>query len=239
MIISATDIKNNFGKYLQLLWQEDIIVTRSGKPVAKITKLEDWDFESIVAEHGVAYNYQGKRMSFDEFLEMYEKSNERYEYIDGEVYLLASPKSTHQQIIGNIYTIFRSWFGGKKCRPYLSPFDVKIVKNGKHMNMVQPDVLVICDPENMNDKDKYEGVPALVVEVMSESSVRHDLVRKLDLYLNSGVQEYWIVNYKNKEVSVYQFKDNRIENMKQFVRDDTAKSFIFKGLDVGLPEIFA
>lgn len=78
--------------------------------------------------------------------------------------------------------------------PYISPFDVVLVKGEKNMNLVQPDILVICDLENRNEKDRYTGIPSLVVEVLSDSTSRMDFVRKLNLHMDTDVSEYWIVN---------------------------------------------
>lgn len=135
--------------------------------------------------------------------------------------------------------LLRSWFQGKKCAPYLSPFDVTLQKGDNDINVVQPDLLVICDPESRNEKDKYTGIPLLVVEVLSESSACMDLISKLDLYMSSGVQEYWIVNLLNKEVMVYFFRENDIRKMKVSVKEDIVRSFVFEGLSLEMREIFA
>lgn len=239
MIVKATDIKNNFGKYIKLLDKEDIIVTKNGTPVAKISKHEDWNDAGKVCEQIAAYGYNGKKISYEEFIKMYERSDDRYEYIDGEVYLLASPKITHQRVVGNLYTSLRLWFDGKKCMPFLSPFDVKLKKAEDNINVVQPDLLVICDPDNRDEQDKYTGIPSLVIEVLSDTSARIDLVKKLDLYIQAGIQEYWIVNYFSREVIVYRFKDRDIANIKSFVKEDAVQSFIFDGLTIELKDIFA
>lgn len=238
MIVKATEIKNSFGKYIKLLDKEDIIVIKNGTPVARMVKYECWDEGGRVSEKAVAYGYGGKKMSYEEFIEMYENTDERFEYIDGEAYFLTSPKVTHQRILGNMHIIFCSWFKGKTCMPYLAPFDVTLKKSESNINVVQPDLLVICDPDNTNEKDKYTGVPSLVVEILSESTSRIDLVKKMDLYINTAVNEYWIVNYFNREVTVYEFKDKDIVNMKVYVRDDVVKSFIFDGLAANMSEIF-
>lgn len=239
MIVKSTDIKNNFGKYLKILDDENIIITRNGTPVARIEKYEKYHSPAKISENAAVYNYDGHRMTYEEFMEFYENTEDRYEYIDSEVYLLASPQITHQQVLGNLYILLHQWFAGKKCRPYLSPFDVTLKKEKNNINVVQPDILVICDPDNRNDKDKYTGVPSLVIEILSDSTRRKDLIKKLDLYMQSGVKEYWVVDYTNREATVYAFDNCDISNMKSFVRDDILKSFIFDGLALNLLEIFA
>jgi len=240
MVVNSTEIKNNFGKYLKLLEKEDIIVTRNGSPVARITRHNDWKNIDSFSEQAAKYecNYDSIKMTFEEFMEMREKTEDRYEYIDGMAFYVASPVITHQRILGNLYTIFRLWFKGKKCMPYLSPFDVILKKGENNMNLVQPDMLVVCDNENKNDKDRYTGIPTLVIEIISRSSTRMDLVKKLDLYMQTGVKEYWIVNYFNKEVIVYLFNDNSIENFKVYSNAGNVESLTFNSLTADIMEIF-
>lgn len=240
MIVKSTEIKNNFGKYLKLLEKEDIIVTKSGSPVARLTKHNDWKDADRICEEAIEYgtNYDGIKMTYEEFLEMREKTDDRYEYIDGMAYYIASPVITHQRILGNLYTIFRSWLKGKKCMPFFAPFDVVLKKGENNMNLVQPDMLIAYDNENKNDKDRYTGIPSLVIEVLSNSSRRMDLVRKLNLYMQTGVKEYWIVNYFSKEVIVYQFTGSDIENFKVYSNEGKVKSFIFEGFDADMLDIF-
>ncbi len=246
MIIKATDVKNNFGKYIGLLDKEDIIVTKNGTPVARITKQVDWDTGSRVGEEAEEYRYEGS-MTYEEFLELSEKSNDRLEFIDGEVYLLGSPLVSHQIVVGNLYAAFRKWFKGKGCMPFVSPFDVTLKRGKKNFNVVQPDIIVICDMDKRNEEDKYMGTPSLVVEILSKSSRRMDLARKLDLYMATGIKEYWVVNCKKREVLVYTFKDKDIEEMIVYSGNNEnksgedarmVKSIIFEGLDVKMDDIF-
>ncbi|WP_207447761.1 Uma2 family endonuclease [Bacillus sp. SD088] len=66
--------------------------------------------------------------------------------------------------------------------------------------------MVICDlDDHINESDYYMGVPSLVVEVLSESTRSKDMVKKLDLYMETGVKEYWIVNPFNRDVTIYYF----------------------------------
>jgi len=69
--------------------------------------------------------------------------------------------------------------------------------------------VVICDEEKVNEDGKYEGIPTLIVEVLSPSSKGKDMVTKLSLYMKSDVPEYWIVNPENRSILQYFFSDNR------------------------------
>jgi prevent-host-death family protein len=239
MIVNSTDLKNNLGKYLQLSAREEIIITSNGRKIAKLSAYEDLESTGHVKERAAIYDVWPRKASYEEFLELTENTEERYEYIDGEIYFLASPKTIHQRILGELHIIFYNWFQGKKCRTMLAPYDITLKRNQKNINIVQPDLMIICDlEENLNEKDYYMGVPALVVEIISESTLGKDLIKKLDLYMATGVKEYWIINPLNREVSVYWFEDNNISKNTTYKDREIAISYCFTGLEAGLERIF-
>lgn len=238
MEITSTEAQNNFGRYLKLAQFEDIVVTKNGKKAVVIKSYEDpEDHASSVGEGAEKYDWKNEQISYDDFLKLAEESENRYEYIDGEVYLLASPSYDHQTIIVELINVFYNWFNGKKCKPLTAPFDVTLTKDGKK-NVVQPDIIVICDTENINERGRYTGIPAMVVEVLSDSTRQKDMMKKLDLYFHSGIQEYWIVNPFRHEVYVYCFKDEDIEEFNVYKGTETAQSIIFEGLEIHLKEMF-
>lgn len=242
MKINSTEIQNNFGKYLMLAANEDIIVTRNGLEIAKLTAIRNEagnPANELVKEKAAEYSYGGRKASYEEFLKLSENSEERYEYIDGEIYLLSSPKTRHQIALAELFVIFHNWFQGKKCTPFVAPYDITLKRSPENINVVQPDIMVICDlEEKLNDKDYYMGTPTLVVEILSAGTRRMDLIKKLDLYMSCGVEEYWIVNPLSQEVTVYLFKDNDISNNVTFKKSDIVESFIFPGLTAEMERIF-
>lgn len=216
MIVHSTDLKTNLGKYLNLVATEDIIILKSGKPVAKMIPCDDWSRADVLREGIPDYNYNGQFMSYEAFTEMNEKSEARYEYIDGQVYYLASPNFTHQRILGNLHILMHTYFKGKSCQPFLSPFDVTLKRSITLFSVVQPDLLVICDLDNRNEKDRYLGTPALVVEIISPNTSKKDLIKKLDLYMSTGVDEYWLINPEEKLVIIYTFISKEIASLRTF-----------------------
>ncbi len=62
---------------------------------------------------------------------------------------------------------------------------------------------------------------------------------KLNLYMKSGVLEYWVVDPESKSVSQYTFSEERdIKDLTGFQEGDTIKSTVFEGLEVQLGDIF-
>lgn len=234
MIVNSTELQNNFGKYLMLAGREDIIVTRNGIPLAKLTGLDEGDTAREKAEA-----YPQGTVSYEQFLEMTRNSEDRYELIDGEMYLLASPKIAHQYSLTEIFGQFYTWFRGKDCMVFTAPNDITLSRQPDNVNVVQPDLMVICDlDEKMADDGYYAGIPVLVVEIISESTRSKDMVKKLGLYMDCGIQEYWVANPLNREVEIYQFKDKEIQDSKTYKNKETAESGIFPGLAVAVDSLF-
>ena len=236
MIVSSTEVQNNFGKYLSMLEKEDVIITKNGKKVGCLSSYQE-NSDYVVGEKKFNYSYDGKKISYEEFLEIAQDSDNRHEYLNGKIYLLASPKVNHQKIVMVLSSIFFNYFNKKNCFPFSSPLDVTLYKKNKP-NVVQPDLLVICDQENIKEDDSYEGIPSLVVEVLSKSTMSKDLIEKLNIYMAGGVGEYWIVNPFSKEVSIYFFKEKEIAESITYKKKEKARSLLFSDLKVDLADIF-
>lgn len=88
MIISSTEVQNNFGKYLMMAAKEDIIITKNGNVVARLTTAQgsSKSLSHQVSEKADSYGYGGRKATYEEFLELTEGTDDRYEYIDGEIY---------------------------------------------------------------------------------------------------------------------------------------------------------
>ncbi|MDI6704894.1 MAG: type II toxin-antitoxin system Phd/YefM family antitoxin [Bacillota bacterium] len=242
MRINTTDLQNAFGKYLSLVEKEDIIITKNGKSVAKLIRYNEPDF-FLVHEESLKYK-STRKISYEEYMALVDSSDQRYELIDGEVYLLASPRFNHQVVVNEIAWHFYNYFRGKPCRSLTAPLDVRLfgyaTKFEEDPNVVQPDIVVICDQDKVNEDNKYEGIPTLIVEVLSPSTKGKDMVAKLSLYMKSGVSEYWIVNLENKSILQYSFSQERdIEGLTSLREGDTIKSTAFEGLEIPLRDIFA
>jgi prevent-host-death family protein len=243
VVITATEFKQNFGKYLDLVErQNDVVITKNGNKVARLTPyVTDIEQYFTVKENALDYQHGGKKVSYEEFMEIYEKSTLRMELINGEIYLLASPSIGHQEILGRLYLIFSAYFKGKKCRVFLAPFDVHFRK--KEINepdVMQPDLLVACDLEdNVTSKGRYMGTPTLVIEILSDSTRSKDMIDKLNTYRLSGVKEYWIIDQRQANVMVYDFDNYEIDKYRIFEKEDFARSLAFDGLVAEVASLFA
>jgi prevent-host-death family protein len=236
MRVSSTDLQKNLDQYLrEVTKNEPLTITQHGKVVASIVSCSD---ELHLGEGEAAYQTEPGYVSYQAYLELTEKSEERFELIDGELYLLASPAYAHQSSLSELFGTFYSWFKGKSCRPLFAPFDVTLIKSETNINVVQPDILVICDTEKIDANGKYRGVPTLVVEVLSPSTRNKDMTKKLNLYQQTGVREYWLIDPDQRTAHQYVFADQSITMQKTYVGDTILQSACFPGLSVKLKELF-
>ena len=130
MIVSSTEVQNNFGRYLMLAAKESITITKNGVAVAQLISLlndTNENVEDLIAETRLTskYIYGGKEASYEEYLELTENSEDRYEYIDGEIYFLASPKTIHQNTLQELYIKFYNYFQDKDYKAMISPYDIE------------------------------------------------------------------------------------------------------------------
>lgn len=142
-------------------------------------------------------------------LEQYEAlpENRRVEVFEGVVYDMASPSQIHQSISMQLSTVINNYILRQKgaCSIFSAPFNVKL--SDKPLTIVQPDIMVICD-KNMLDDKRCNGAPDFIIEIVSPGNPADDYIRKLYYYKNYGVREYWIVDPRRKMVTVNYFEKN-------------------------------
>ena len=95
-----------------------------------------------------------------------------------------------------------------RCKIYPAPFAVKLFNDEK--NVVEPDISVICDRNKLTDRG-CTGAPDWIIEIVSPSNSSHDYILKLNLYANTGVREYWIVDPYKERIFVYHLEQDHFE----------------------------
>ena len=166
--------------------------------------------------------------------------DERVELIKGKIVKMASAPSTkHQKTSVNLTGLFYNVFNKLPCNVFSAPFDVRLpIRNHKKKDtVVQPDLCVICDESKLDDAG-CNGVPDLIIEILSPSNTKHDLKTKFDLYEEVGVPEYWIVNPWDKTVLVYHLQNKVYIGSKFYTEGESVSSVIFTYLKVSVDDIF-
>ena len=171
-----------------------------------------------------------KTYTYKEYLTWPE--GEGWEIIDGTAYdMTPAPKVKHQNIAGNLYIKIKTHIDNP-CYTGISPIDVIF----DEQNVVQPDVLVVCDRSKITE-DNIKGAPDLIAEVISESTEVKDRREKKNLYERFGVREYILVFPEREYVERYCLKEGKYGGPEIFNWDEVLKLTVF-ALDIHLWEIF-
>ena len=167
--------------------------------------------------------------------------DERWELIDGVPYAMApAPSVGHQSVIGEIFRQLSNFLQGHPCRVFVAPVDVRLNADDADDTVVQPDVLVVCD-ESKFDKDGKGiiGAPDFIIEVLSPSSAKRDLIIKKKLYGEYSVREYWAVDPETKAVMTYAHMDGIGYVSRSYGEQDTAVPVeILDGCTIDLTKVF-
>lgn len=166
--------------------------------------------------------------------------SERVELIKGFILKMSpAPSRKHQTISQNLNYKIYSYFENKNCSVYVAPFDVRlpVASAQKNSTVVQPDLCIICDQNKLDDKG-CDGAPDLIIEILSPHNSKHDVDTKFNLYQESGVKEYWIVEPEERIVLVYTLKDNKYIGLKPFSETETIKSPLFPEMKITVEAIF-
>jgi Uma2 family endonuclease len=119
-------------------------------------------------------------VSVQDYLEAELDSQIKHEYLGGVVYAMSGARNVHTLVASNILAVLWSRLRGTACRALNSDTKIRIRLPG-HTRFYYPDVSVVCRPNPPNDA--YQDEPTVVVEVLSESTRRTDVVEKKDAYL--------------------------------------------------------
>jgi len=132
----------------------------------------------------------------------------RYEVLDGEVLVTPSPGTGHQRIAGRLWSRLDAYVRGHGLGEVFWDLDVLFVTG----QFLRPDMVFVPNAQRHLLTDcGVEGVPGLVVEVVSPSSVRIDRVKKPARYADFGVPEYWAVDPERRAVLVWDFESGAAE----------------------------
>ena len=184
-------------------------------------------------------------ITIDEYNKLRENSESRLEYIDGIVFMTPSPSTKHQRISSRLHAKLFNFLEGKECEVFPAPFDVELrttdddkVDQTEKTKVVIPDLSVICDKTKLGE-NKYVGSPELIIEIISPSNQAHDLVKKLNLYMQYRVKEYWIVNPLLNTVQIYVLNEEGQYHQVEVLKETgIAHSEVLKGFSMNIEELY-
>ena len=121
----------------------------------------------------VSAAHPDRRLTYDDFLLFPEGDGLRHEIIDGVHYVTAAPNMRHQDLVGRLYLAIGNFLATHPGvgRIFLSPVDVVFTRH----DVVEPDLVFVAgDQTHIMTDANIQGAPALVVEILSQSTRRRD-----------------------------------------------------------------
>jgi Uma2 family endonuclease len=183
-------------------------------------------------------NTRLKRLTIDDLDAMPVDDGNRYEIIEGELFVSTSPGLPHQRVSVNLILLIGLFLETNPIGELVhTPGLVLSEYSG-----VSPDIVVFLNEQRdtIITGARLTGPPALVVEILSPGSanIRRDRVSKLHLYAKHQVPEYWIVDPKNFTVEKYG-RQGAFLSLVQTLRDDEELSTAaLPGFSCRLSQIF-
>lgn len=195
------------------------------------------DKKSVAEEPSFSY---GGKYSYADYLSW--EIDEMVEIIKGKVFKwTTAPSRIHQKVISKLSFAFHNIVKNKSCDLYFAPFDVRFpdtsIRNEDIFTVVQPDISIICDKSKLDDAGCI-GAPDLIVEVLSKGDNRKDLHHKYNVYLESGVKEYWIILPYSQALLIYTLKDGKYIPSRLFCQGHVVKSSVLEGFELDMEEFF-
>src|SRR3989304_674229 len=103
----------------------------------------------------------------------------------------------------------------------------------------QPDIVFIkSENQSIIGKNAIQGVPDLIVEIVSPSSTFYDTIEKKDIYRKYGVKEYWIIFPDEKVIEVLSLEKGEYLQFCKSKKEGIVKSKILEGLEIDSKDVF-
>lgn len=174
-----------------------------------------------------------------EDLDLFPDDGNRYELIEGELFVSRAPRLGHQVVVGNAFS---------KIRMFLDEHPIGLVVYGpgvifSQFSGVIPDLVFISNEQRgeIASGDKVTGAPALVIEILSPGAdnARRDRIAKRQLYAKYGVKEYWIVDPESRTIEVYILAGEMLELATVFTDQDEITSSVLPGFSCRVADILS
>jgi Uma2 family endonuclease len=160
-----------------------------------------------------------------------------FQLINYDLIMSPSPIPLHQQIVfalSEVIVLYNIKIGRKGQWMY-APADVKFDEG----NILQPDILYIAEERKSElIKERIEGAPDLVMEILSPSTAYYDLRQKKNIYEKYGVKEYVIIDPIEQSAELYALKDGIYYLHQKAQNNEQLNSVLLQGFSIDLSKLF-
>jgi len=160
-----------------------------------------------------------------------------FQLINYDLVMSPSPLPFHQAISVRLVQMLSNFLDSKNDNGFLAhaPADVKFDDG----NVLQPDILYVSEERKAEIvKDRIEGAPDLVIEILSPSNAYYDLKQKKDVYEKYGVKEYIIVDPIAQDIELYILQDGAYHLHQKAQKNELLNSVLLAGFSIEGEKIF-
>jgi len=178
-----------------------------------------------------------KRIPPEEYLALERKSSLKSEYFNGEVFAMGGASPSHALIVTNIVSELRGQLKKRPCVVYSTDLRVKVAPTGLY---TYPDVVVVCGKALFDDDQKDTLLnPALIVEVLSESTKDYDRGGKFEHYRTvESFKEYVLVAQDKHHVEHFVRQPDRRWLLSETNRIEDTLDLTSIGCRLALAEVY-
>ncbi|MHB8879399.1 MAG: Uma2 family endonuclease [Myxococcaceae bacterium] len=175
------------------------------------------------------------KLTVDEYMEL-PNDGKRYQILDGELDVTPAPSPRHQKISRKLQVILmRALEETGLGEVYNAPIDVILDKH----NVIQPDLVFIRKERmEMVGPKNIQGVPDLLVEILSPSTRRTDVLVKSRIYASFGVPSYWIVDPDLDRLELFRLEAGTYVSAGLYSSPAVVTPAEFPGLEIPLAKVF-
>ena len=162
----------------------------------------------------------------------------RYEIIEGELFVSGAPGLNHQRVLGNLLVIFSAYLDGHPVGEVVPGPGVIF----SDISAVIPDLLFMSyeNRDRIVVADHIRGAPDLVLEIVAPEAEnsRSDRIAKRRLYGKYGVREYWLVDLETRTIEVYSLHGETMRLLASYSGSQELFSYLLPGFACPVQSIF-
>ncbi len=161
-------------------------------------------------------------------------TNRMVEFSHGRLEVLPMPNDQHQAIVGYLYSLFLAFVQRHGGTIRFAPLRLRLWP-GK---IREPDLLFVADAGDLRRQEMWWTGADLVIEVISSDDPQRDLLTKRLEYAQAAIPEYWIVDPRDKSITVLVLQGQTYQQYGRFGREETLTSALRPGLQVDVSAVF-
>ena len=175
------------------------------------------------------------KLTYEDYVSLPD-DNRRYEILDGDLVVTASPTTVHQLVSGNLEFLLQTHVKAHALGSVLdAPVDVILDET----TVVVPDLVFISAGRcSIIERRGIVGPPDLVVEILSDSTVHRDRGAKTKLYARFGVDWYWLVEPDERRLEIYERRGQAYRISGSHTGNETVACTVPPGLEIELAQVW-